>query len=150
MAEALPVHRQHFQCINWTFWQLLVRRRHIPSTSEASTGPSVNILCVDVAFRQLPVLLWHFCQLPSTFHVAAGPSINFRQLSVRQRDLPSTLFAAAGPSFKLPCSCGTFRQLLLPFCAAWDFPSILHALAIPSVNFRHLSMLLETFHQLCM
>ena len=114
---------------------------------------SVNFLCFYGTLSTFANFLCGcgtFRQLPSTFRAAAGPSINFCQLSVRQQDLPSTLFAAAGPSVNLLCSCSTFCQLPLPFCAAWDFLSILHALAVPSVNFRHLSMPLETFHQLSM
>ena len=130
----LPSISVNFPYVSGKFHQLSVHPLELPSTSVNYPGAlgilsnSVNFLWIrrpSVNFCQLSVRLW---DLSSTFRASVELSVKFGGPSVRLRDLPSI-------SVSFPCVCGTF-------CQFW---STLRASAVPSINFRHLSVFGGTF-----
>ena len=130
----LPSTSMTFLCVHGTFFKLAAQPQdlcQLPSTLRASTGPSINFLCIRGTVCQLPstfcvcgTLKKRFMQprlfhqlsvqsrdLPSAFHASMGPSINFPYVRGTFHELPSTFRASEGPSVSFPCVHGTFHQL---------------------------------------
>lgn len=147
--------------------------RPLSSTFQANAAHSVYFChfpwCVNEAFCQLPVLLWHFRQFPPTFCAVTRDSVNIRQLFLRLQGHPSTLRVAIGPSVNfhyvrktscqpsmlsrdlsstsvnIPCSQGSFRQ---HSAQPRDLNSLLCTVAGPSVNLCPFPCCQGTFCQL--
>ena len=97
------------------FRQLYVQLRNLPTTFQATAGPSVsfhqhlyvlgNFAIVgpwDLPLLSVNVLSGRgsFCQLLSTVLESTGPSVNFRQIFVVPQEL-STFSASVGPSVNI-------------------------------------------------
>ena len=85
----------------------------IPSTCVnffASTGHSVNFLCIHGTFRQLPSTL-SASAVPCVKFLSVGHSVNFPFVCGTFRQVSSTLRVSTAPSVNFPCLCETFSQL---------------------------------------
>ena len=110
-ASAQPLATSiNFQYVCWTFRELFLWQRNLPSNFRAFAGPSINFSQVFVHPRKL---LWTnccrrtFCQHQLTFRASAWYTVNLRQLFVRLGDLLSTLHPTGWTSVNFPCVRGT-------------------------------------------